>query len=248
MKTLFCRRNAILLWVVALLWLVALILYPVSNALTRAAGAGLVGVLAAGLLALCWRYRVLRWTLLGLYGIVTAFFAIPGRADYDRAALRQEIAEALQRYEGVRYYWGGENFRGIDCSGLIRRGTIDGTFLYGLRTLNPLLARKAVAFWWCDRSAREMAAGAGKTARKVVEEKSLIILNDKNLHPGDFAITQDGAHALAYLGNHTWLEADPAEGKVIRVNTRATKNPWFGEQISVLRWRFLDPPFRAARN
>ena len=242
--SLFSRRFALLLWGVAWLWLAAVILYPVSIGLTRMAGSVLAGLLAAGGLALAWRYRWVRWTLMAIYGIVAAFFALPGRAEYDRVALRQEIARSLQRYEGVRYALGGENFLGIDCSGLVRRGTIDGTLLYGLRTCNPLLVRKAVALWGRDRSAREMGAGAGKTARKVVEEKSLLILNDKNLHPGDFAITQDGAHALAYLGDHVWLEADPNEGKVIRVSTTSSHNLWMNQPVSVLRWRFLEPPFR----
>jgi len=224
--------------------LAAVILYPVSIGLTRVAGVVLAGLLATGGLALAWRYHWVRWTLLLVYGIVAAFFALPGRAEYDRVALRQEIAQALGRYEGVKFRVGGENFLGIDSSGLVRRGTIDGTLLYGLRTCNPLLVRKAVALWWRDRSVRELGAGAGKAARKVVEEKSLLILNDKNLHPGDFAITSNGLHALAYLGDHVWLEADPDEGKVIRVSTSSTRNPWFSEPVCVLRWRFLEPPFR----
>lgn len=242
--SLFSRRFALLLWGVALLWLVAVILYPVSNNSTRTAGAVLAGMVAAGGLALAWRYRFLRWTLLLVYGIVAAFFALPGCPEYDRVALRQEIAGALGRYEGVKVRPGGENFPGIDATGLIRRGTIDGTFLYGLRTLNPLLARKAVGLWWRDRSARELGAGAGKAARKVIEEKSLLILNDKNLHPGDFAITQNGAYALAYLGDHVWLEADPEAGKVIRVSTQGSRNSGMNQQVSVLRWRFLEVPFR----
>ena len=207
-----------------------------------------MGLLATGLLMLWWRYRLLRWTLLGLYGIAGAFLALPGHGDYDRPALRQEVARALQRYEGVRYIWGGENALGIDCSGLVRRGTIDGTFLYGIRTLNPLLARKALALWWNDVSAQEMGAGARHEARKITEEKTLALLDDKNLHPGDFAITRDGIHALAYLGDHVWIEADPAERKVIRLNARNAKSAWVQVPVSLLRWRFLDPPHRAGKH
>jgi hypothetical protein len=229
---------------VAWLSLAAVILYPVSNDAIRTTGAVLAGLLIIGTLAVAWRYRFLRWALLAIYGIAAGFSALPGRADYDRVALRREIARSLQRYEGVKFRPGGENFWGIDAAGLIRRGTIDGTLLFGIRTFNPLLARKAVALWWRDRSARELGVGAGKAARKVIEEKSLLILNDKNLHPGDFAVTQNAAHALAYLGDHVWLEADPTEGKVIRVNTASPRNPWMNQPVSVLRWRFLEPPFR----
>lgn len=247
MHSLFSRRTALLLWWAGLLWLLAINLYPVSLGITRAAGAVLAGVLLVGLLALCWRYRFLRWTLLVFSGVVALFVSLPGREEYDRFALREEVVRALQRYEGVRYVWGGENFLGIDCSGLIRRGTIDGTFIYGLRSLNPLLVRRAVSFWWRDKSAREMLTGAGGLARKVAEEKSLVVLNDKNLHPGDFAVTDKGVHAMAYIGDHIWLEADPVEGRVIRVNARATKNQWFQQPIDVLRWRVMEMPYRAGR-
>ena len=234
------RRTLVLLWIAGAFFLAAIILYPVSNGLTRAAGVALSGVLTLDLLMLWWRYRLLRWPLLALYLAVSVFVTLPGRKQYDRLALRQEIVRALQRYEGVRYVWGGENFLGIDCSGLVRRGTIDGTFRYGLRTLNPLLVRKAAVLWWHDVSAQEMGAGARGVAKKVTEEKSIVLMDDKNLHPGDFAITRGGIHALAYLGDHIWLEADPSEMKVIRVNALTTKNSWFQQPISILRWQFLE--------
>jgi len=247
MNSLFTRRNAVLLWFAGVLWFVALLVYPISLGLTRAAEAGLAGGLAAGLLALWWRYRWLRWSLLAVYVLVAGFLAMPGREEYDRPALRQEIVKALQRYEGVRFDMGGEGFLGIDCSGLVRRGTIDGTFVYGIRTMNPLLVRKAVVIWRHDTSAREMGTGAGGAARRIREEKSITSLNPALLHPGDFAITSDGVHALAYLGDNLWLEADPSAGKVIRVNARSTKNPWFQHKVSIMRWRFTDAPFRAGK-
>jgi len=238
------RRSGILLWIVGLCWLIIVIVYPVSIGLTRTAGIALTGILALGLLLLWWRYRFLRWLLLGLYAALALFAVWPGREDYDRPALQQEVKRALLRYEGVRYYWGGESFRGIDCSGLVRRGVIDGTFLYGARTLNPYLIRKSIALWWHDVSAREMGAGARGEARMIAEEKSIAILNDKDLKPGDFAITTGGVHALAYLGDHIWIEADPGEMKVIQVNARTTKNGWFHHPISAMRWRLLETPHR----
>ena len=244
---LFSRQFAYLLWIADLCGLGIVLFYPVSTGLTRAACAALTGFLAAWLLLLWWPHRFLRWTLLGLYLALAAFVALPGRADYDRAALREEVVQALQRYDGVPYVWGGENFVGIDCSGLLRRGVIDGTFLHGVRTLNPLLVRKAFALWWRDLSARDMEAGALGAAKKILEEKSLALLNDKNLHPGDFAIPRGGMHALAYLGDHLWIEADPGERRVISLNARTTTNAWFQQPVSILRWRFLEAPYRTRR-
>ena len=242
---LFTRRAAVLLWFAGFFFLLALIIYPVSIGFTRAAGAVLVGALILGFPPLCWRYRILRWTLLVFYGCIALFAVLPGdKKNYDRAALRQEVVRAMLRYDGVKYYWGGEGFCGIDCSGLIRRGVIDGTFWYGIRTFNPWLVRKAVVFWWHDMSARDMGQGAGGAARRITTEKSIVALTDKNLSPGDFVITSNGIHALGYLGDHLWIEADPGEGKVIQVNARTTKNGWFLKPVSVMRWRFLDTPYR----
>ncbi|MBI3986575.1 MAG: C40 family peptidase [Lentisphaerae bacterium] len=34
------------------------------------------------------------------------------------------MVQCLRRYEGTLYVWGGENRRGIDCSGLVRKKVI----------------------------------------------------------------------------------------------------------------------------
>ncbi len=238
------RRIAILLWIGAAGALAALVLVPVSNGVTRLGGAILAGSLCAGLLGLWWRYPFLRWSLLALYAAAGGFWALPGRTLYDRDPARDATARALRRYEGVRYHLGGESRFGIDCSGLIRRGAIEGAFREGLRTRNPWLVRKAVRLWWHDLSAREMGLGARRQARRLVQAKAIKGFDDSLLRPGDFAITEGGVHALAYLGDHLWIEADPSEGKVIVVDSRTTSNPWFQGPVSILRWRFLQAPRR----
>jgi len=234
------RRNAWLLWLAGFLWLLAVLLYPISSGATRAAGAGLSGLLALGLLGLWWRYRLLRWGLLAMYLLIAGFLALPGRTTYNRPELRREIAQAGARYEGVRYVWGGESYLGVDCSGLVRRAAIEGTLTYGVRTLNPWLVRRAMWLWWNDCSAKELGCGAGGTARKVAAADSLRLWNDKNLHPGDFAITANGVHALLYLGDHVWLEADPADWKVVRLRTGSDSSIWLEVPVSVLRWKYLE--------
>jgi hypothetical protein len=80
-----------------------------------------------------------------IWAVVTALlgtlFLGPGRTDNPQA-LRQEYVRALQRYVGVRYVWGGENSRGVDCSGLVRIGLIDADINRGVMTLNPMLIRE----------------------------------------------------------------------------------------------------------
>ena len=238
----FTRRTAVIAWGLALLAFAAILAYPVSSTFTRMAGAILAGALLAGLLGLGWRYPYPRWMLIVLYTAGAIFLILPGRPGYDRFALRLETVRAVERYEGVRYYWGGENALGIDCSGLVRRGAIDALALTGLRTLNPLLVRKAIALWWRDTSARDLMLGANGRAQRLYDVKAIAASDDSKLHPGDFAVIENGIHAAAYLGNHLWLEADPDERRVIRVNARTTANPWFRGQAALLRWKHLEVP------
>ncbi|MFN2599036.1 MAG: NlpC/P60 family protein, partial [Pyrinomonadaceae bacterium] len=51
--------------------------------------------------------------------------------------MRRAYIASLESYEGTRYVWGGENSRGIDCSGLVRRGLINADFHEGVVTANP---------------------------------------------------------------------------------------------------------------
>ena len=236
------RRNAVFAWVLGLALLVGIVAYPVSTTASRMACVILGGAVLAGVLGLGWRYAYFRWTLITLYLACMLFLVMPGRSGYDRFALRVETVRSLMRYEGVRYYSGGENALGMDCSGLVRRGAIDALALTGLRTLNPLLFRKAAALWWHDTSAREMMSGAGGKAQRLYDIKGIAGADDSRLHPGDFAVIENGIHAAAYLGDHAWLEADPDVHRVIRVNVRSTDNPWFHGQSALLRWKHLEVP------
>lgn len=51
-------------------------------------------------------------------------------------------------------------------------------------------------------------------------------------------MTADGLHVMAYLGNQTWIEADPDAHKVIEV-VLPTDNPWFKTPVVFVRWRCL---------
>ncbi len=238
------RRTACGLWVFALLWWIGLAAYPPGTVGTRWSGLLLAASLAAGAVALSWRIRYLRWTLLSLAAVGAVFWMLPGRSQYDRLSLRAQTARALLRYEGARYCRGGESVFGIDAPGLLRRGVIDAAFLEGWRTANPWLFHKAAALWWRDSSILDLGNGARGLARRIAQAPSLKGFDDANLHPGDFAVTEGGlqSHAMAYLGEHLWIEADPETGTVLRINARATDNPWFGRPVSILRWRFLEAP------
>src|SRR5687768_17150828 len=101
-----------LLWLAALMILVAVWLFPVSNRMTRVAGLGLFFVVWFGLIGLCWRPRALRLVLLGITILFLGFLILPARGLPSPDTLRDDYVAGLRRYNGVTYYWGGESPKG----------------------------------------------------------------------------------------------------------------------------------------
>lgn len=241
-------------WLGCAVLLTALILFPVSNGFTRwlEVGTGVLGLVA--FLAWVWPYRLVRWSLLAILVAVALFLIWPGRDNYDRIHLREETARAMRRFEGVRYWEGGEGGYGIDGPGLVRRGAIDASLSYGLRSLNPELVRRALKIWWSDGSPRNTHPGGRGQARRITHTKAIRNFSDIVLFPGDFALL-DGREPMAYLGHHRWLWADPRQGKVVLLRGEARKpssiltpapaikpaepTP-FDRPASMMRWRVLE--------
>lgn len=184
--------RALLLFAVVLL--VALYLYPVSNRYTRAGGLVLIFFMWAGALVLCWRWKGVRYALLGLTALLAGFLALPGRATPGAAVLRADYAAAMRGYEGVEYYWGGEGARGIDCSGLIRRGLVNAQLSRGVRNFDPELVRRGLALWWNDTTARVLGEAPPGVTTHVLDAPSLNALDHSLLLPGDLAVKIGRAH------------------------------------------------------
>lgn len=164
MKAIFPRRLLWLLWIACLTLFFAVWLSPVSSVRSRLSGIVLFLILWIGLIALTWRARFLRFALIGITMVCGIFALMPSRGHRDVNALRLGYVGGLLRYEGCNYYWGGESPKGIDCSGLIRRGLIDSLFLRGIRTFDPGLCRYAVWVWWHDCTANDLGLGKGLTS------------------------------------------------------------------------------------
>jgi cell wall-associated NlpC family hydrolase len=159
---------------------------------------------------------------------------LPGHA-VDPELLAADYSRALRCFRGVRYVWGGESFLGIDCSGLVRKGLIWGRLMHGLRTVNGRPVRNAIDLWWHDCSALALRDGYRGWTAELFRHKNIEDADHSLLKPGDLAVTDDGVHIMAYLGNHRWIEADPDAKKVIEV-VLPTDNHWFKVPVVFIRW------------
>lgn len=231
------RKQLLGLWRGATFASIVLWIHPVNGGVVRLAWlVALVGalVLAFVLWPRSWAPRGLAAALV-LGGAALLF--LPGKG-VEGASLRRSSVEALQAYEGTPYVWGGESGLGIDCSGLVRQALIRASLREGIGSLNGDLVRSAVDQWWFDASAKALRDGYRGSTCVVGTAPSVNAASVEHLRPGDFAVTSDGVHVLAYLGSRRWIEADPELRRVVVVETPA-QNPWFGVPVHLLRWRTL---------
>jgi len=171
-----------------------------------------------------------------ILAIIVIFYLIfPGR-NYDTEKLRKAYVDTLMNYEGTRYVWGGENKLGIDCSGLVRQGLIYANIKIGILEINPDLIREGILLWWYDCSAKALLDGYRQKTRLLASAQSINELDHSILLLGDIAVTSDGIHVLAFVGDSTWIEADPYEKKTIKVRVPVKNNFWFKVPIHILRW------------
>jgi len=91
--------------------------------------------------------------------------------------------------------------------------------------------------WWFDASARALAAGHRRYVAPLGVSGTVRSLDSPKLLPGDLAITKDGRHVMVFAGQGRWIQADPGSGEVVLLDPRASSNKWFGEPVSVFRWR-----------
>jgi hypothetical protein len=227
-------------WLLAGSVTLVILLYiaPISTRLSRAVTVLLVISFPCLCLAMLWRARVLRYLCDILAILLSSVLWLPGR-NYNKADLQSSYCNWLSSYNGVRYRWGGEGRFGIDCSGLIRRGIINASFSQALLTWNPRLFRYGVKVWWQDSTAKEMLRGYHGYAIPKKSYPSINAIPSQDLEKGDIAVTTDGVHVLAFIGNNQWVEADPSVYSVITVNTPTKRNGWFLRPVTLVRWASL---------
>jgi hypothetical protein len=201
----------------------------------------LMGILAAGagVLGLWGRKKFIRLTLLLAFAAALLPFALPGRP-LDAVSLRQDYVKRMTSFEGTPYFWGGESRRGIDCSGLPRRALRDALLAQGLRTGNGRAFRSAFENWWYDASALALSSGFREYARPLPGGGKIQELETSGLLPGDFAVTANKTHLLAYAGDGKWIQADPGLNIVITLHGQKDRNSWFQTEVSLHRWTLLE--------
>lgn len=245
------RRILHYLWLISLICVIGLYLYPLRNTIIRTWFLGSVVAFYSVTFLRAFRLRPLRISLLSLPLLIVMLICVWPDRSYSTTDLRDSYLSALRSYHGVRYYWGGENHLGIDCSGLPRAALIQSSFLTGLRTGNPALLRRATWYWWNDASARELAAGYRGNTIPLGTAANLRDYTQAPLsviEPGDLAIVDGGTHVLCYLGDHSWIEADPVSLHVkiwnqptVPVTTPVTPKadvfPWLDQPAELVRWQ-----------
>jgi hypothetical protein len=214
------------------------ITFTYSTTSLRLLTIGLALIFLGALCSAVWPWKLVRIAAMATLSAAVGWLALPARSTDVDVLTATYIAE-LRAYDGVVYAWGGEVPQGIDCSGLVRGGLRDAWFKLGLRTFDGGKIRKGLALWMFDDSAKSLGQGAGGQTRPLFAASHLRAADMGRLQAGDLAVTADGAHVLAFLGEGRFIQADPLAGNVIIVD-RNDKNPWLDNAVNFVRWTALD--------
>ncbi len=220
---------------VALFGLILQTLYPIRNTFIKLGILLFVVIIWICLFCLTYLNRKIRYFFLGFTAAILLFCCMPSH-QINENKFRQQYVRSLSFYESKPYMWGAENFLAVDCSGLIRQGYIDAGVIYGLKTFNGALVREAVLLWWYDASAKAMRDEYRNRTKQITKAPSINQLDHSKILPGDFAVTQNGAHCLAYLGDGRWIQADPTPNQVTISVAPTESSNWFKQPVYIMRW------------
>lgn len=235
------HRLAKIFLILSLIGIVVSYLHPLHSSVTKIALLGSIGAFWLCALIVFYQYYVYRTIFIVLPIIAIIPFVLPGK-DVEPNELRSRYTQALRSYENSTYFWGGENKRGIDCSGLPRRSLRDALVGYGIAHANGKAFRLAAEQWWFDTSAKALGEGYRGFTTNLSLEGNIQSIDTTSLTPGDLAVTKSGIHTLVYLGQGKWIQADPGIGHVATLHGQSDSNTWFEEPVTFHRWKILSAP------
>jgi hypothetical protein len=213
-------------------------LNPVNSMILKLAFLVCIVGVWIGYTTLTWKRKPMRVAALILPLLATIPFILPG-GKIDANELRQDYVRRMAEFEGTKYFWGGENSRGIDCSGLPRRALRNALLSYGVRHFNGRAFRGYLEQWWFDASAKALGEGYREYTSPVGITGTIHEMDYRDLAPGDLAVTTSGVHVLAYAGDGRWIQADPGFGAVVTLDGRTSDNGWFLIPVTTHRWQLL---------
>ena len=230
-------RSKLILFLLSAGVLALIIILPYRTTLVRLGLIALWILAGVSLASVLWRRKVWRTLLLLAVALASAFVILPARDRIDTSRLRERFVYQLETYDGVRYIYGGENHRGIDCSGLVRAAMVRALVDEGIRSLNPGLIRAAFTLWWRDTNAIQLGKGGQGLTLPIGGGLPVPMRAARNLRRGDLAVTMSGSHVLGYLDADRWIEADPDVGGVHIVDLNTS--PIAGQEVLLVTWCWL---------
>lgn len=150
-----------------------------------------------------------------------------------------QYAIALKSYTGTPYVWGGESDKGIDCSGLLRRAYIYACINVFRGSGNLGYLANAFDVWLNDSSAINLLEGYSGRTEKINDVSSINEISGIDLRIGDLAVTANGIHCLAYVGNNEWISADPGVKSVIILKAPDRSFGFYKCKVAICRWKNL---------
>lgn len=231
------NKSKIVIFFVSLVCLVLFYLYPINSFVFRSLFLLSAIGFCFSLLLVFGRMLFAKITLGTIFLALIIFFSLPGK-NLNIEKLRGRYLSNLSSFSGTQYVWGGENKMGIDCSGLLRASYIKALWQEGFYSLNPKLVLKGINLWWNDRTAKMMKKEYHGETKAIFSASSINELDYSKVDPADMAVTQNGLHVLAYLGNQKWIQADPGLRKVV-INEVPSENGWLKAPIVIVRWAEL---------